>query len=109
MDSASARAVWARLIASRPLSDLGLAMIDGRIDLRGLVAPEPSTVRELEKIKTDSKVGYNYTFGGAIFDDSLQVVANGTGGAASIVYEKTNTSGQSLCSNAWARRSVCRT
>ena len=50
---------------------------------------------ELEKIKTDDgKVGYNYTFGGAIFDDSLQVVANGTGGAASIVYEKTNTSGQ---------------
>jgi uncharacterized protein YjbI with pentapeptide repeats len=46
-EDARAREVWARLISGRPLTDLGLSTIDGRIDLRGLMAPEPAAVREL--------------------------------------------------------------
>jgi uncharacterized protein YjbI with pentapeptide repeats len=38
--------VWPRLIAGHPLDDLGLPRVDGRIDLRGLSAPEPATLQQ---------------------------------------------------------------
>ena len=48
----------------------------------------------LEKIRTDDgKVGYNYVFGGSLFNDELQVVADGHGGVAKLVYEKVNHAG----------------
>ena len=39
--------VWARLLDGRPLDGLGLPTVDGRIDLRGLRAPEPIVAREI--------------------------------------------------------------
>lgn len=42
----------------------------------------------LEKIKTGGKVGYNYTFGG-VYTDLLQVIADGHGSAASLLFEKS--------------------
>lgn len=36
---------WHRLVQGKPLVGLGLALKDGRVDLRGLLAPEPSVAR----------------------------------------------------------------
>jgi uncharacterized protein YjbI with pentapeptide repeats len=46
MDPSRASEVWSRLVSGRPLDDLGLPVVGGRVDLRGLAAPEPSTVRQ---------------------------------------------------------------
>lgn len=48
MDPLIAAEVWSRLGTGRPLEGLGLPLVDGRVDLRGFVAPEPSTVRQYE-------------------------------------------------------------
>lgn len=45
--------VWGRLIQGKPLDGLGFATIDGRIDLRGLAAPDPS---EVEKYRTATMI-----------------------------------------------------
>ncbi len=55
MDGDRANEVWERLSRGTSLIDLGLATVDGRIDLRGLVAPEPSTVGEFIVGKTKVK------------------------------------------------------
>jgi uncharacterized protein YjbI with pentapeptide repeats len=47
MDGTAAREIWARLVGGGSLADLRLPMFEGRVDLRGLAAPEPATVREL--------------------------------------------------------------
>jgi uncharacterized protein YjbI with pentapeptide repeats len=46
---ALAEEVLARLVAGRPLDELGLAKVDGRIDLRGLPAPVPRRLARYEQ------------------------------------------------------------
>jgi uncharacterized protein YjbI with pentapeptide repeats len=46
MDPSRAAEVWSRLIGGRSLDDLNLPMVGNRFDLHGIVAPEPSTVRQ---------------------------------------------------------------
>src|SRR5215813_7919414 len=45
MNPSQAAEVWVRLIGGRSLDGLGLPVQNSRIDLRGLVAPEPRAVR----------------------------------------------------------------
>jgi len=42
MDAKLTDAIWDRLVTGKRLDDLGLPLRDGRFDLRGLAAPEPS-------------------------------------------------------------------
>ena len=44
-----AQDVFGRLLAGKPLTDLGLGEHDGRIDLRGIVAPAPEHLEAFEK------------------------------------------------------------
>lgn len=41
--------IVARLLARRPLDDLGLGTHEGRVDLRGLPFPQPERLRRFEK------------------------------------------------------------
>jgi uncharacterized protein YjbI with pentapeptide repeats len=45
MDDQLAAVIWRRLVTGRSLDDLALPLIEGRIDLRGLHAPDPSVAR----------------------------------------------------------------
>ena len=45
MDPIRATELWGRLLTGRSLEDLGLSVVNGRLDLRGIAAPEPSVVR----------------------------------------------------------------
>jgi len=44
MDAERSDRIWERLLAGRPVDNLGLGHIEGRIDLRGLIAPQPRVV-----------------------------------------------------------------
>lgn len=46
MDPNRAAEVWGRLVSGRPLDALGLPVVGGRVDLSGIVAPDPTTVRQ---------------------------------------------------------------
>jgi uncharacterized protein YjbI with pentapeptide repeats len=45
MNADQNREVWERLVQGKPLGGLGLGMKDGRLDLSGLLAPEPALVK----------------------------------------------------------------
>jgi hypothetical protein len=49
MDPKQEAEVWECLVAGRPLDGLGLPIVAGRIDLRGLSAPRPKVVGEREQ------------------------------------------------------------
>jgi uncharacterized protein YjbI with pentapeptide repeats len=46
MDPIRSAEVWSRLMSGRAVDDLGLPVVNGRTDLSGIAAPEPSVVRE---------------------------------------------------------------
>src|SRR5262245_11151261 len=46
IDQKATHEIWRRLLRSESFATLGLPLIDGRVDLRELRAPEPTVVRE---------------------------------------------------------------
>lgn len=56
MDASTSARVWERLVSGEQLDGLGLRKTNGRMDLQGLLAPEPSVVRELAASAGDVKV-----------------------------------------------------
>ena len=48
MNNTLATSVWTRLLQGEPLDGIPLGKRDGRIDLRGLRAPDPTVLRTLE-------------------------------------------------------------
>src|SRR5687767_10157533 len=46
MDQPLSNEVWRRMMRGESLAGLGLGLHDGRLDLRGLIAPTPMIVRE---------------------------------------------------------------
>lgn len=61
MDANISRQVWRRLIAGESLQGLGLGSTDGRLDLRGLRAPEAGVVRQYQVPNADVKELSNLT------------------------------------------------
>ena len=55
MDPTLVTTIWSRLLTGKPLEDLHLPVVDGRIDLRGLVAPEPAVLREYATLRANVK------------------------------------------------------
>jgi hypothetical protein len=48
--------IWGRLVRGRPLSDAGVARIDGRLDLRNLHVAEPHAVKTVRTPLADVTV-----------------------------------------------------
>ncbi|HEY8075057.1 MAG TPA: pentapeptide repeat-containing protein [Labilithrix sp.] len=69
-------AIWERLTRGRPLDDLGLSHVDGRVDVRGIRAPRPSLLRthEVAGLRIREEHGHavvrNVTWRGIDFSDS---------------------------------------
>jgi len=50
MDESLNFEIWDRLIQGKPLDGLALNSVEGRVDLRNLELPEPSVVRQFQRI-----------------------------------------------------------
>lgn len=56
--------VWQRLLSGEPLDGLGLALKNGRLDLSGLVSPQPTIERTLETPHGDVTLGQTWQANG---------------------------------------------